>query len=341
MTLKNAKNLCYVVNTFLLIFVIALMAFFMRYKATYLVYFSVPTILFYIVNYLLIAKNKLDLFTWLVYLWIAVYMCFTTICLGFDLGFHLYSMSLIPVIFCTEYMGFTLNLRSIHPTYVSVGIALIDICSTGVAVINGPIYEVAERDARAMLVVNSVVVFVFLIFYTGTLLRMVMDSENKLKQMALVDKLTGLFNRHYMLNRLSAIKSNVSEQGWIAMIDIDNFKKINDTHGHNCGDYVLVHLGELIKEACAGCSVSRWGGEEFLVMSEDGQVDASVMQKLREKVSESPFCYQDLTLSITVTIGVAYYQEDTSVDAWIGRADDFLYYGKNHGKNQVVFEAES
>ena len=98
------------------------------------------------------------------------------------------------------------------------------------------------------------------------MLNLIGDYENQLKQTALIDRLTGLYNRHYMVGRLeSAVKENGPHS--VAMIDIDDFKKINDRYGHNAGDYVLVNVARILKNICRDCKVSRWGGEEFLILA--------------------------------------------------------------------------
>lgn len=337
MDIAKAKKMSFMVNSVLFMLVIFMAGFFWYVKATFLVYFSIPTIMVYIIGYFLIHNNKLDIYIWLVYLWILLYMSLTTIGLGYNMGFHLYSMSLIPVIFCTEYLSHQLNREGVKAVLISIGIALINMACTSVVVENGPMYQVDTLLCNIMLIINASIVFGFLIIYSKLLVSMVINSEDKLKKMALVDRLTGLYNRHFMIDKLDTYKKNADKKDWLAMIDIDNFKKINDKYGHNCGDYVLVHLGEVLTEVCEGCNVSRWGGEEFLVMCEGNKVDMKIMENLRKHVAEEKFEYEGQNVPVTITIGVAGYQSNRTIDAWIQEADGKLYEGKNSGKNKVVY----
>ncbi len=331
---SKAVKMSYIVNTVILSLVIGLAGFFYLCKAQALVIFSIPTACIYLINYALIKFNKLDIFVWLTYFWITLYMSYTTVALGFNMGFHLYSLSLILVLFCTDYLAYKLKGRATRVVLISIGIALIYICSTGVAVWNGPMYETPKIYSNIMLAINASVVFAFIIIYARILIRMIINSEGKLTRIAHYDKLTGLYNRHYMMDVLSG--QDEKEGSWIALLDIDDFKNINDTYGHNTGDFVLVHLAEILVSVCDKCTVSRWGGEEFLILCKDTSLDASIMEKLRMEICKEPFSYEGTDIKVSVTIGVSDYEAERSTDKWIQSADQKLYVGKNNGKNVVV-----
>ena len=123
---------------------------------------------------------------------------------------------------------------------------------------------------------------------------------------------------------------------WLALLDIDDFKKVNDTYGHNCGDYILHEIGDMAKRICKGCTVCRWGGEEFIILSDKPDHDTELLEVLRKRIESEIFCFEDKELHISVTLGVKKYDGSLTNDAWISAADELLYYGKKHGKNQVV-----
>ena len=123
------------------------------------------------------------------------------------------------------------------------------------------------------------------------------------------------------------------------MSDIDNFKKINDQYGHNAGDYILVSIANILREACDDIIVSRWGGEEFLILVsgiDEDQVLAGI-EKLRKNIESEDFVFEDRHIKVTITSGVAARAKGQSIDNWINDADNKLYTGKNTGKNKVVF----
>ncbi|MCQ2532560.1 MAG: GGDEF domain-containing protein [Saccharofermentans sp.] len=331
----KAKKLSYIVNTVLLFFVLFLLGFFYICDATFMIKFSIPTTCVYLINYALIKTNKLHLFVQLTYYWIILYMTFATLCLGFNMGFHLYCMSMVLVIFCTEYIARKIKGSKTGALPISIAIAIVYIACTGIAIWNGPVYETPKIYSNIMLAINSCTVFSFLIIYTQILLGIVYSSEDQLTKMAHTDKLTGLFNRHYTMGVLT--EKNSLDKSWLALLDIDGFKKINDTYGHNAGDYVLVSLAEVLNEVCNKCTVARWGGEEFLVYCDNGVDDIQVLEKLRKAVENHKFTFEGKDIAVTITIGATIYDGKFTVDKWIQDADAKLYQGKNNGKNKVVF----
>lgn len=163
------------------------------------------------------------------------------------------------------------------------------------------------------------------------------ENKSKLEEMAHYDKLTGLFNRHYLLSYMHDITYDQFKNYWIAIIDIDDFKKINDTYGHNAGDYILKSVADIIKNYLPESIICRWGGEEFLILASGDKIHASKLDDMRKEISETVMDFEERKISITVTIGTEMYSDNTSIDKWISLADKKLYTGKNSGKNQVVY----
>lgn len=341
MDLSSVKRVATAVNTVILLLVFGLMAFFAFIDVQFLVIFSIPTALIYIAGFILIFKDKLDFYVWLVYCWLTLYMGVTTVCLGYGYGFHLYCFSMIPVMFVTEYISYKLGRRSIKAIVVSVIIAVFYILCTGYVAYFGPVYERDHRAAAFFWIFNALIVFGFLIYYTNFLIKSVVDSEKRLIEAAHIDRLTKLYNRHYMMDRLEALSS---EDGafTLAIADIDNFKGINDTYGHNAGDEVLKAVSEQMRQVCSECEISRWGGEEFLIISLNPKNDAiSILEELRRSIENSPVHFSDADIRVTITIGIADRTDRKGVDTWIQEADKKLYYGKEHGKNCVISEPVS
>ena len=332
------RRFTYIINSVILFLVIALAGFFFLCKASILIWFSIPTLLVYILGYVLISKDRLDIYVRLVYFWITFYMCLCTFCLGYKIGFHLYCFSMIPIIFYTEYMADKLGRTKVNAFVASSIIAICYLLSTGYTAFKGPIYPVDNSIAGAFWTFNSVIVIAFLVFYSRLMLSLIGDYENKLKDAALIDKLTGLYNRHYMMEKL---EKTVYDSGhkFVTMIDIDDFKKINDRYGHNAGDYILINVARIMREVCKDCDISRWGGEEFLIYS-SGNLRAKglpMFETLRQRVESEDFVFGEEHIKVTITSGLAEYTSDSSVDKWVNAADDNLYTGKKTGKNKVVY----
>jgi len=162
----------------------------------------------------------------------------------------------------------------------------------------------------------------------------------KIKSMAMTDALTGLHNRLYFYEAGVKIFENATranQPSAIAMIDIDNFKKVNDTNGHEVGDKALIHVANTMKKALRRSDVLvRFGGEEFVILLPNCSHDQAVkvMEKVCSITAASPCQINaDTKLSITISIGVT--SALTDIDKMLETADKYMYEAKKRGKNRV------
>ncbi len=340
MDTEGIRKLTFRINTSILLMVFVLAGLFFLCRATFLVWFSIPTALIYVIGYYLLHKNNLYRYTRLVYFWLTLYMTVTTVCLGNSVGFHLYCLSMIPIIFYTEYIGEKLGMKRLDALYSSAVIFICYLLSTVYSAYAGAVYEIDSVIAGAFRLVNSVIVIGFLIYYSRLMLRIVRDSEKNLEKLAHRDQLTGLFNRHYMITKLEA-SMKAGGDAFLAMADIDDFKNINDKYGHNAGDYVLRNVSRIMGEVCTESKIARWGGEEFLLLTSGNVVSDGIplIEKLRSAIENEDFEFEGEHIKVTVTSGLAGVKGASSVDEWVKVSDDNLYIGKNSGKNKVVCEA--
>ena len=168
--------------------------------------------------------------------------------------------------------------------------------------------------------------------------------QEKLQQEAIHDSLTGLFNRRYLDEILPielARSKRANTQMTILMLDIDHFKKINDTYGHQVGDAVLQSVGNALKMGVrVGDLVCRYGGEEFILVfpgmqAANGRARA---EKLREMIASQTIIERDQLINVTISIGGSVYPKDgNSNDELISLADVALYSAKENGRNRVEF----
>ncbi|MCP5269240.1 MAG: diguanylate cyclase [Zoogloeaceae bacterium] len=166
-----------------------------------------------------------------------------------------------------------------------------------------------------------------------------LEAQHELvKEMALRDRLTSLHNRHHMDAEMPKLMAEAQQQGTtlsLMVIDIDHFKKINDTHGHSRGDEVLIAVADMLRKVCRGNQLlARFGGEEF-VMALPG---ATIMQvglaaeRLRERIEAS----KPGGIPVTASFGIATLVPGESFDRLFSRADAALYEAKRCGRNQVI-----
>lgn len=161
---------------------------------------------------------------------------------------------------------------------------------------------------------------------------------------AYIDSLTGLWNRRYAMEQMRKMTTDPhSSQFSVAMLDVDYFKKINDTYGHPFGDVVLRRLSDaLLRHFRSNDIAVRWGGEEFLIIlaGATGNQTRAKLEEFRQKVQNMIFEDKDVQIHVTITTGVCEYQSQLSLSETIRRSDVALYHGKKNGRNQVVLYEE-
>ena len=168
-------------------------------------------------------------------------------------------------------------------------------------------------------------------------------------ELAVTDSLTGLYNRRYMSNHLDAMLQRARldyKPVCVMIMDIDFFKPVNDTHGHDVGDEVIKEFSCRIATGVRGIDLAcRYGGEEFVVVMPDTDISVAltVAERLRRHIAEKPFVVSRgrLTLDITCSIGVTVSQEQEQSDILLKRADEALYKAKKDGRNRVVVATSS
>ena len=199
-------------------------------------------------------------------------------------------------------------------------------------------------DYNVMFIVNNAITFfsiiMFAVFYTNSSSR----RENELSRKADFDELTNIYNRRALQEMGGRIiyNSSLNQKPYhVAILDIDFFKKVNDTYGHLSGDLVLKKLAQLLKGMTSkGIIVGRWGGEEFVVVCPDNisyKTFTEHLEKLRVKVSKTKFTIEDgEKINIRISIGAASISDDMTLDEAVAIADDRLYKAKETGRNKLV-----
>jgi len=173
------------------------------------------------------------------------------------------------------------------------------------------------------------------------------ESVNHTLALAVTDELTGLYNRRYFERHLAIMLDKAREQDRdmaVMLIDMDFFKSVNDTHGHDIGDAVLREFALRLKRNIRGVDLAcRFGGEEFVVLMPDTDFRQAqgVAERVRMAVAERSFeVGANRSLTVTVSVGVALIEGDTDTpEVLLKRADVALYRAKREGRNRVVFDA--
>ncbi|MBQ7784386.1 MAG: GGDEF domain-containing protein [Oscillospiraceae bacterium] len=331
------QNGCVAVH-FLLIFVFLLL------DVIPMVVFNIFSTICYIACGSLVRNGKYITFYYITFAEICLHSYIASILLGWNSGFPLYIIGIMPVIF---YMHFSLDVSSTIKDTFLIGICgfLTFITCKLISYNIEPFYHITEKNALVLYIFNSLCTYTILLFFSMVFLKemqsshAVLEDENaQLGRIAGTDTLTGLLNRHSM-NRImeSTISSGVPFS--LMMCDIDDFKKINDTYGHNNGDEILKAVSDIITDNMNERDyVCRWGGEEIMILTVGMPLSAaaSAAERIRHDISEIEIITGGDSIGCTITIGVAENTEADTISEIISLADKRLYKGKNSGKNCVV-----
>ena len=164
----------------------------------------------------------------------------------------------------------------------------------------------------------------------------------QLEELSRTDTLTKLYNRRYMFEKIEEEVHRVERNGnkfCIILADADEFKKINDSYGHGCGDFLLKNLSKVMQGTLRRKDfVARWGGEEFLFLLPDTDASQAKIlgERIRQKIAGKKFTYDNKRIKLSMTFGIAEFDPKAGIDGTIRRADLSLYAGKRKGKNCVV-----
>ena len=166
------------------------------------------------------------------------------------------------------------------------------------------------------------------------------EQKKQIENMANKDYLTDLYNRRYLFECGEKIYQNARRGAFnlaVVMMDIDLFKKINDTYGHDAGDFILVSFSNILRSNLRQADIiTRFGGEEFCVLLNVNKMEDAflVVEKIRQLLENQKFVYKDQNISVTVSSGITYNLQD-SLESMIKIADLMLYKAKENGRNKT------
>ena len=265
--------------------------------------------------------------------------------LGYDYQFALYAFSIIPVTYFLSYLDESFS----HPVIVSSVLAAINVSvmmftlhmnSYGTPVYNDFPSEFMSMTAELNLALGVIILISFSVMFIAKIssdMKSLKESNEKLDFLANYDPLTGLRNRN---NIRVIFKEYINSKDPYSVVigDIDDFKKVNDTCGHNAGDAVLKKVSEIFMKVIADKGVvCRWGGEEILVLLK-GTTDQSIktIEAVLKEIRNTTVMSGGRQIRVTMTFGMSDYTDAMNIEKLISIADKRLYIGKNSGKNRIV-----
>lgn len=314
-------------------------------------YNIIATIFYFYLSIVTIKKKKYMMVFLSAFVEILLHSSIASILLGWEWGFMIYTMALIPVTFYLTYTLPHFKGSVFAPITTSAIVCVCYITIRAVTYHITPVYT-SGLDQKVymffylfntMVALGMQLVCSILFALEIRYMQRRLEQENlTLGELANYDPLTHLLNRRSMnLHLKQAMEQATGEKPkpfCLILADVDNFKGVNDTYGHDCGDVVLIAVADVISgNVRENDYVCRWGGEEILILlQEDLDVAIQVAKRICKDVACNVVHCKNTDISVTLTLGISRYEQEKTIRSMIEEADQNLYYGKKNGKNQVV-----
>ncbi|MCL2573145.1 MAG: GGDEF domain-containing protein [Defluviitaleaceae bacterium] len=302
-----------------------------------IVILSVIDVLVYAVAFLICRAGKTRVASFIFVIKVMMYSVIATYLFGITINAHWFA--LVAALPAVLYLDFTkiqkYTILVLVPIIVNVQLVFPLMFPTP--------FDMADNAFLGFFFANVIMSCFAMIIAVHVLITRKIDSMQSkeiedYKHMSNVDPLTELSNRRYAELYFEKLKEDDQEPFLFCLIDIDNFKHVNDTHGHEIGDKVLLTVSDILQKSTRQTDlVCRWGGEEFLIgLSKcDVKCGENILNKIRKAVEESVVHTELGDIKITIT-GGASYLEDGEIKVALENCDKNLYEGKRNGKNVIV-----
>ena len=334
------------VNTVIFIYSIINGFLFWYYEATAMFWYNALLTLAFVYACISLKRGKAVRYVSIVFSGLFLFMVLAVIFLGWEFGFQQYCISIAASLIFSDYYLYRERKLPKRSIFAAAAVVMIYMGLRMWTYHCPYVYYIDNAIVvRSFYLLNSIVGLSFMIVYLCIYSNTVRRLEFELLDMANLDPLTGISNRRKMHETLKLAFGREDKcTAAIAMLDVDYFKNVNDTYGHDAGDEVLITLARILDsrhKADEDFHACRWGGEEFLVLCEyhDKGIDDIVQkfEEIRQAVQNTVVTHKDTEIRITVTVGLAFYQDGMTIQQLINTADDNLYKGKQEGRNKVVY----
>lgn len=307
--------------------------FFLALDSPILAWINVFSVALYLWAYALVKGRRLHLAAMLIWLEAFPHAAIGTLMLGWESGFHYLLLMFIPSV------AMTASRRQLQWFVVALlaFLAAVDMASQ----VWGPLAAIPQAALLTLKWLNICIFVVMFSVLASYYRQKITQAEKHLKVLATVDSLTRLNNRRQFESDAQAHIARFERSGVISSLvitDIDFFKRINDTAGHEGGDRVLVAIGQLLKRELREVdALARWGGEEFVFLMHDTDLAQAlvVTERIRRAIEANSVSLAASDVHCTMSFGVTQLVTGDTLGSALARADRALYLSKTQGRNQV------
>lgn len=315
----------------------------------HLIIFNICSVLIYVLCTKLIKKYQ-PLIFYISFSEILLHSFLTVLLIGNDFGFSMYFVAIIPLSF--HLLNAIKSKKYLLKAFILSVVSFLLFASCYViSNFHEAMYTSATLDRLKPYVylTNMLITFSTLLVLTMFFLveidvayKRLYDSNLELENLANTDPLTGLYNRRTMMVHVQNMYEDyrtTNKPFSLIVCDIDDFKTVNDTYGHERGDEILVNISTILSSLTRGLDfVCRWGGEEFIIFLKniDKKEAHSIAENIRKEIAEAEMKVGDKSIHVTMTFGVSSATETDDYQELFDLADSRMYQGKKSGKNKVV-----
>lgn len=302
-------------------------------------FYNACSVAFYIVMYVMTRKRFFRVVVTCIHIEVCLFAIISTLEAGWETGISLYLIAMTSLTYFCPFQH-----TSIPYVFAAADVVIFLLLKLYSSTMMPGFLAVSNTTGLWLYIYNAGACFIVMLYsafsfkLSAIVNQRLLKEENKsLNHLASYDQLTGLLSRHAFLKRLEQPKC---DQLVLALGDIDDFKLVNDTWGHECGDYILSETAEMLRDLLRNqhVEICRWGGEEFVLLFYEESLE-EVMEHMRfcaKQIREHTFLNQNERIHITMTFGVCTKDSSMNTKELIDMADRCMYQGKNKGKNCVV-----
>lgn len=325
----------------LLVHAVLLLVFFLS-GATAMAVVNCFSVTCYFIEYSVLKRNP-TVFLWIFFAEVLIHATLAVYFVGWDCGFQFYPFAMVSILFYCDHTLRRDGFASIYPLVVSGISVAAFFLEDEIGKNLTPVYSLQPQVVQSLNSANGVMILAMVALFSKVYIDRILFIESELTQNAEFDELTGLPNRHRLdriLDEQQIGKMGGPKEYAVAILDLDDFKKVNDRFGHLAGDQVLKKMAAILKGIEAeNVFVARWGGEEFIALVRDENAYdtlTDLMEMLRRQVEGTVVFFENWRLRETVSIGVSATTDALVFKELVEEADACLYEAKGNGKNQVV-----
>jgi diguanylate cyclase (GGDEF)-like protein len=340
----SVEFVAFLYDSYVILFHVALQIIFYLEKNAVLQYLNIVSISIYVILFIFFLFKKIKIVYIVTILEIVIFGLICNTLLGKELLFYTYSIAVMPImIVYVYYSRCIIKIKDhIYLYTILTFISLATMFFSELSIDNSKaIYQLSNKTIKYLFFANSLNIISAVIFGSVLFLIIAISMHNRYEKiikensyLAEHDTLTGLLNRNALNTQLDLLKENNIEFG-IAIADIDDFKKINDNYGHDCGDYILKNISNIFSDYYDDeLKMYRFGGEEVVFVYTKKEDIFNLFEDIRKKINLHNFSFNEQKIKVSVTFGVSIKGND--FESLFKEADEKLYNGKNNGKNMVV-----